>query len=398
MLSFYNYREEKMQTYSFLFEIAIILIFTKGFGLLVKKFNFPQVVGALLGGIILGPALLNIVKETEFINQVSEIGVILLMFIAGMETDIRGLKRAGKPSIVIASLGVITPLVGGGLLGYLYGPTSGNLMQSIFIGIILSATSVSITIETLREMGKLGTRVSDSLLGAAIIDDIIGIVLLAFVSSMSGSPEANNEPIYMVFLKIFMFFVVAGISWILFSKLFDKWFSKTEKGMRRYSVSAMALCLILSYVAERYFGVANIIGAFLAGLIFSSNTKNSYIFEHCETLSYMFFAPVFFASMGLKVELSTMDSAMIWFTIILTIIAIATKFIGCGLGAKLCKFSNKESIEVGCGMISRGEVALIVASKGVAMGVASQSLLPAIIIAVIATTLLTPIFLEFAFK
>jgi Kef-type K+ transport system membrane component KefB len=389
-----------MDTYSFLMDIALILVFTKVFGVITKKFHIPQVVGALIGGILLGPAILGVVEVTSFLMQLSELGVILLMFIAGMETNIKGLIKNGKTSFVVALLGVILPIIAGTALSY-YSKTAGNydLTKSIFIGIILAATSVSITVEALKEMGQFNTKVSDTLLGAAILDDILGIIFLAFISGTSqanGSVESGN--IYIVLLKIILFFVFAFIIWYTCSRWFSKWFAETKKGLRRYAIAALVICLIISYVSEKYFGVANIIGAFLAGLIFSDNQKNTYIMERCETVSYMFLSPVFFASVGLKADIKSINSEIIIFAVLLTIMAIMTKLVGCGVGSKLCGYSIKESLQIGIGMIARGEVALIIANKGIALNLLSTAILSPIIIMVVITTVFAPILLKLSFR
>ena len=237
-----------MQSYNFLFDLALILISTKLFGLITKKFKMPQVVGALLAGLILGPAMLNILKETDFIAKLSEIGVIVLMFTAGLETDIKELKKTGKASFVIALIGVLVPLVGGFGLAALFNNDSLSdanasvLLQNIFIGIILTATSVSITVETLKEMGKLNTRAGNAILGAAIIDDILGIVALTIITSMAD-PTVN---VAIVLLKIVAFFAFAVVCGMLFYFLYKKWVNRYNKDMRRFVIVAFVFCLLIS--------------------------------------------------------------------------------------------------------------------------------------------------------
>lgn len=389
-----------MTSYNFLFDLALILISTKLFGLLTKKFKMPQVVGALLAGLILGPAMLNILKETDFIAQVSEIGVIVLMFTAGLETDIKELKKTGKASFVIALLGVIIPLVGGLGLAYLFNnpeianPNTPIFLQNIFIGVILTATSVSITVETLKEMGKLNTRAGNAILGAAIIDDILGIVALTIITSMADT----TVNVWMVLLKIVVFFVCAAIIGFVFYKLFDKWQQHYNKDMRRFVIIAFVFCLLLSYCAEVFFGVADITGAFIAGLIISNTQRNRYIASRFETVSYMLLSPMFFASIGIKVELPGMTPSIIVFAILLVVVAILSKIIGCGIGAKLCKYTNAECMQIGMGMVSRGEVALIVASKGAALGLMSTVFFGPVVIMVVITTIVAPILLKLVFR
>ncbi|MDQ0148584.1 cation:proton antiporter [Eubacterium multiforme] len=387
-----------MLSYKYLLDIAIILLSTKIFGLISRKFKMPQVVGALLAGVILGPALLDILHETDFIHKMAELGVIVLMFTAGLEADIKELKKTGKAAFVIAILGVIIPLIGGFAVAYLYNSNNSvidnkQLLQNIFIGVIITATSVSITVETLKELGKLNSKSGNTILGAALIDDILGVILLTLITSVADSSISLST----VSLKIIAFFIFSGIVGVIFNKLFKLWFSKYDKDLRRFIIVAFALCLILSYVAEEFFGVADITGAFIAGLIISNTEKTKYINSRFETLSYMILSPIFFASIGIKVEIGDMTINMIVFTIILLVISILSKILGCSIGAKFFKYTNREALQIGTGMISRGEVALIVANKGMAVGLLSSAFLTPIVIVVVITTVITPVLLEFVY-
>ena len=382
--------------YTYLLSIALILISTKLLGLFSKKIKLPQVVGALLAGVILGPACLGLIHSTEMLSCLSEVGVIVLMFAAGLETDIKEMKRSGKASFVIALLGVIVPLLGGAAVAYFFNDSvDGNkLLQNIFIGIILTATSVSITVETLKEMGKLSTPAGNAILGAAIIDDILGIIALTMVISMADS----SVQIGTVLLKILGFFVFTFAAAVGYHYLFKKWTDNSPVKLRRYVVISFAFCLVLSFCAEEFFGVADITGAFFAGLALSGTKKSDYITKRFDTLSYLLLSPIFFASIGLKVVLPRMDMQIILFTVVITLVAVLTKVIGCGLGAKLCKYSNKEAVQIGVGMVSRGEVALIVANKGEAVGLMSDKFFAPIVIMVVITTIITPVLLKVVFK
>ena len=383
-------------SHKFLLDIAIILLSTKLFGLVTKKLHMPQVVGALLAGLILGPAALNILHETDFIEQVASIGVIVLMFTAGLETDINELKKTGKVSFLVAIMGVILPLIGGFLVSHFFTDSTGGtaILENIFIGIILTATSVSITVETLKELGKLSTRAGNTILGAALIDDILGVVGLTLITSMAD-PSVN---VGKVLLKIVLFFVFVAIIGVIFHFVFMKWVGSYERDLRRFVIVAFSICLLLSFIAEEFFGVADITGAFIAGLIISNTEKTHYINARFETLSYMLLSPIFFASIGIKVKITDMNSKIIIFTILLLIIAVLTKILGCALGAKLCKYNTREALQIGTGMVSRGEVALIVASKGIAVGLMNPKFLAPIVIVVVITTIITPILLKLIFK
>lgn len=350
----------------------------------------------------MGPACLGILHQTDFIYQVSEIGVIVLMFCAGLETDIDELKRTGKASFVIALFGVLIPLVGGFAVaayfnrpGMLESTASTSLMlQNIFIGVILTATSVSISVETLKEMGKLNTRAGNAILGAAIIDDILGIIALTIITSLADS----SVNVFLVLGKIVAFFVFVGVGGYLLHIVFQKWVKGYERDLRRFVILAFVICLVFSYCAEEFFGVADITGAFFAGLIITKTTHTDYIARRFSTLSYLLLSPVFFANIGLQVVLPKMSTMIIVFAVVLVLVAVLTKVVGCGLGAKLCKYSNQDCMRIGTGMISRGEVALIVASKGNAVGLMSADLLGPVVIVVVITTIIAPIFLKMTFS
>lgn len=391
-----------MSSYSYLLDLAFILLCTKFLGLLTKRVQMPQVVGALLAGLLLGPAGLGILTETSFIHEVAEIGVIVLMFCAGMETDIKELKASGKASFVIALCGVIVPLIGGYFCAFVFNRPdliasdagASVFLQNIFIGVILTATSVSITVETLKELGKLKTRSGNAILGAAIIDDILGIIALTIVTSMAD----DSVNIATVLLKVVAFFVFAAVVGVLFYKFYKKWVDGAQKEMHRHTIVAFVFCLLMSYIAEAVFGVADITGAFIAGLIISNVERSEYLQTKFDTISYMLLSPVFFASIGLKVVLPKMSGAIIGFAVVLTIVAILTKIIGCGLGAKMCGYQNYQAKRIGIGMISRGEVALIVASKGSSLGLMGSTFLGPVIIVVVITTIITPILLKIVFR
>ena len=389
-----------MLSYEFLFDIALILMSTKILGLLTKKVHLPQVVGALLAGLILGPACLNILHETDFILQLSELGVIVLMFTAGMETDIKELKKTGAASIVIAIFGMIIPLIVGFAIASIFNKNGISdasapiILQNIFIGIILTATSVSITVETLKELGKLSTRAGNAILGAAIIDDILGVIALTVVTSATSTDVSTG----MVVLKIVLFFILGGLGGFIFSKAMNTSMRIHNMDLRRFVILSFVFCLLLSYAAEHFFGVADITGAFMAGLMLSNVPRKHYLMARFETTSYMLLSPIFFASIGIKVVIPEISSTLIAFSGILIVAAILTKIIGCGIGAKLCHYTNAEAFQIGTGMVSRGEVALIVANKGSAFGLMGSVFFGPIVIMVVVTTIITPILLKLVFS
>ncbi|MGC6174125.1 cation:proton antiporter [Lacrimispora sp. 38-1] len=388
--------------YRFLLNLTIILLSTKVLGLVTRKFHMPQVVGALLAGVIMGPAVTGTLHETEFLDKLAEIGVIVLMFCAGLETDTKELKKSGKSAFIIALIGVIVPLFGGFAVAYFFnrpGMISSDascslFLQNMFIGVILTATSVSITAETLKEIGKIKTHSGNAILGAAIIDDVLGIIALTVITSTTD-PNVN---LFAVLLKIAAFFVFSAIGGVLIYKAYSRWSNNAERGLQRHAIAAFSLCLLMSYIAEHFFGVADITGAYIAGVIISNTQKSQFLTSKFDTLSYLLLSPVFFASIGLKVELPPMTPAIVLFAVLLTLTAILTKVIGCGVGAKLCGYKNYQSIRIGVGMISRGEVALIVAGKGQQLGLLSGDFLGPVVLVVIITTIITPIILKPVFR
>lgn len=390
-----------MVQYRFLLDLAIILLCTKFLGILTRRVQMPQVVGALLAGLVLGPAGFGVLQETNFLTSVAEIGVIVLMFCAGMETDIKELKQSGKASFVIALLGVIVPLIGGFLVAAIFNrpsvvdetAISPVFLQNVFIGVILTATSVSITVETLKELGKLGTHSGNAILGAAIIDDILGIIALTVVTSMADAKVS----LFAVLLKIVLFFIFAAIVGYIFYKVYRHWVDDAKKELHRHTIVAFVFCLLMAYIAEEVFGVADITGAFIAGLIISNVRRAHYLETKFDTLSYLLLSPVFFACIGLKVVLPPMSVRIVLFSVLLTIVAILTKVVGCGLGAKICGYKRYQVRRIGIGMISRGEVALIVAGKGDALGIMNAEFLGPVIIVVVLTTIITPILLKKVF-
>ena len=385
-------------SYRYLLDLALILLSTKVLSLVTKRFKLPQVVGALLAGLILGPAVFNIIEETDFIRQLAEVGVIVLLFNAGLESNLSEFKKSGKTSFIVAVMGVMIPLIGGTILAYCinHGKVENVsvFVQNIFIGSVLTATSVSITVETLRELGKVSTSVGNIIVGAAIIDDVLGMLVLTIITSLAGS----SVSVIKVIVKIVGFFIFSIIVGIITYKLFNKWVDKYDIDKRRFVIVSFVICLLLSFSAEEFFGVADITGAYIAGLVLSSNKETIYITKRFETLSYILLSPVFFASVGLNVKLPDLNGEIVIITIALIVVAILTKIIGCGLGAKLCGYNNMESIQIGSGMITRGEVTLIIASKGLALGLMSSYFLTPVILMVVFTSIFTPILLKIVFS
>ncbi|WP_462413624.1 cation:proton antiporter [Neobacillus sp. Marseille-QA0830] len=368
-------------------QLAIILVAAKLAGHLSVRFGQPSVLGELIVGVLLGPSVLGFIHESDTLSAFSQIGVILLMFMAGLETDLDEFKRSGKASTLVGFGGIIAPL----FLGY----AAGILMelssyQSWFLGLMLAATSVSISVQALKEMNQLKTSEGTAILGAAVLDDVVVMILLAFLMSFAGGEVSLTT----VVLKKVLFFGAAILAaWKAVPWLLKK--ASSLKVSEPVISAAMFICFVFAYFAE-YTGVANIIGAYIAGVAIGVTGFKQQIFEKVETISYSIFVPVFFTFIGISAEFTGILSN--WgFIVGLSILAILTKFIGAGAGAKLAGFGWNSSMGIGAAMVSRGEVALIVAALGQEANLIPEELFASIIVVVIATTLVTPPMIKWFF-
>ncbi|MBQ7558031.1 MAG: cation:proton antiporter [Lachnospiraceae bacterium] len=382
--------------YRFLLDLAILILSAKALGLVAKRLGAPQVVGEIVAGLLLGPALLNVVQVTDTIEVFSELGVILLMFSAGLGTDLKELIRSGPKALLIATIGVIVPLGGGMLVYFLFNgfsaPPDPGFYSSLFMGTIITATSVSITVAALQEMGKLNTEVGTAIVGAAVIDDVIGIIVLTCVQgAATGSGNIGK-----VLLMIALFFVCALVVGFLLYKLMC-FLDERNPHTQRIPIYSLALCLFLSYAAETWFGIADVTGAYVAGIVLCNIKDASYVERKIDISGYMIFSPIFFACIGLKTNLSKMTPAIILFSVLFILMALITKVIGCGLAAKICRFSWADSLIIGVGMMTRGEVALIVAQKGLDAGVIDPVYFAAVILLIIISSVVTPVILKLLF-
>lgn len=382
-----------METYEVLRDLAIVLLSAKVFAVVAKHFRIPQVVGQILAGLLIGPCVLGLVEQTEFMAQMAEIGVILLMFETGLGTNMKELIKTGPKATIIACMGVAVPLIGGTLLymAFFGGQPVGTegFYKALFIGCIMTATSVGITVEALRELGYLKGRVGQTILSAAIIDDVIGIVVLTFVIGCKD-PSVNPGS---VILKTVVFFVLALIAGAIFYKVFDK-LDKRYPHTRRIPIASVGFCFLLSYIAEKYFGIADITGAYIAGIILCNISDAEYVARKTNVSSYMFFGPIFFASIGIKTDISSMTAELLLFSLAFVLIALITKIIGCGGISKISGFKWSESLKIGVGMMTRGEVALIVCSKGLTAGLMSEEYFAAVILLIIVSSIATPLLLK----
>ena len=374
-------------------DLAVILVAAKFCGIAARKLHAPQVAGVIVAGLLIGPGVLGIVKQSEFLGMMAEIGVVLLMFSAGLETNLRDLVKTGPVAFLIACAGVAVPLAGGTFLYMMfYGVSpwgSEEFFRAVFIGVIMTATSVSITVESLRELGKLKGKTGTAIMGAAIIDDVIGIIVLTFVI---GFRDPQSSPAAVI-INTVLFFLFAGVSGFVFYRVF-KWLDARYPHTRRIPILGLAFCLFLAYVAETYFGIADITGAYAAGIVLCSLNDSDYIASKMDINSYMLFGPVFFASIGLKTNVGNITPEIMIFSAAFVVVALVTKIVGCGTMARICGFSGDDSLKIGVGMMTRGEVALIVAQKGLAVGLLSSVYFTSVIFLIIISSIVTPVILK----
>jgi Kef-type K+ transport system membrane component KefB len=386
-----------MESFVIFKNLALIIVAAKCFGMLARKLKAPQVVGEIIAGLVLGPSVLGLVNQSDFISQMAEIGVVLLMFLAGLETNLKELLKTGPIAFAVACAGVAVPLVGGYLLYslfYGFAPASSDeFYKAVFIGVIMTATSVSITVQTLRELGRLKGRVGTTILSAAIIDDVIGIIVLTFVI---GFKNPSVKPISVV-VNTVLFFAFSIVVGIVFFYIF-KYLSKKYPHTRRIPIFGLVLCFGLAYIAEKYFGIADITGAYLAGIILCSIQESDYIAEKMDISSYIIFGPIFFTSIGLKTSIQNFTPSLILFSIGFVLVALICKIIGCGIMAKLCRFNGIDSLKIGVGMMTRGEVALIVSQKGLAVGLLSGEFFTPVILLIMVSSIITPIIMKLLYR
>ncbi len=386
-----------MEAYEIFRDLAIIILAAKVFGVIAGKFRAPQVVGMIIAGIVIGPSVLGLVKQSDFILQMAEIGVMLLMFVAGLDTDLKELVKTGPAAFAVACAGVFVPMAGGWLLySCMYGFSplgSLDFYKALFIGVIMTATSVSITVQALMEMGKLQTRVGTLILSAAIIDDVIGIIVLTFVIGFRN-PDSHPASVIVNTLLFLAFCAAFGFAFYYLFKFLD---SRYEH-RRRIPILSLAMCFGFSYVAEHYFGIADITGAYVAGIVLCNIRDSKYIAEKMDISSYMLFGPIFFTSIGLKTTLSGFDTGLLIFSIGFVLVAMIAKIIGCGLMSKAFGYSWSDSLKVGLGMMTRGEVALIVAQKGLALGLLQEKYFTAVILLIVISSVSVPILLKLVYR
>lgn len=376
----------------FLGTLVIILIATSLFGHLASRVGIPAVIGQLFVGIILGPALLNWVHANDFIHIFSEIGVIILMFIAGLESDLTLLKKYLRPSIIVALLGVLIPMVLIYPVGIVFGLTQ---FESLFLSVIFAATSVSISVAVMKELNLLDSKSGSTVLGAAVVDDVLAVVLLSIMVSLIGTKTGTDTqiPLALTFLEQLIYFAAIYFVMRFIAPLLARLGTKLLNPVGP-TIMAMILCFGMAYIAD-LIGLSAVIGAFFAGIAIAQTHVAHEVDQSIEPIGYAIFIPVFFVSIGLNMSLAGIEHDLL-LIIVLTIVATLTKLLGAGSGAKWAGFSSNEAYLVGAGMVSRGEMALIIAQIGYQSKLISDDYYSAIITAIILTTLLAPLLLKHA--
>lgn len=377
---------------AFIGTLCLILVLTALAAHLCRRIGIPGVVGQLLVGLIVGTGGLQWIHSDELIHHFSEIGVILLMFLAGLESDMALLRKYFKPGMLVAIFGVIFPLLLGAGGGFAFDVTK---TEAFFLGVVLAATSVSISVEVLKELQAVNTKEGSTILGASVVDDILIVLVLSISLTFLGGNQGNDQSIGITLLQQGIYFVLIY--------LLVKWIAPylmhlSERIYTTASVIIMSLviCLGMSYVAD-FVGLSSVIGAFFAGIAVGQTKVKEQVFINVESIGYAIFIPVFFVNIGLEVELS---SVVTYFPFILAfvVIAVISKLFGGYLGSKMAGFSNNSAWMVGAGMISRGEMALIVLQIGSQGGLIPERYFAPMVITILISTLVSPLILKYFAK
>lgn len=426
----------EIDTISLLLPLALILLLSKLLQMGCKRVKMPQVVGMLLAGIIIAfvdkiPGL-NLLDDSARagIKFLAEIGVVLIMFSAGLGTNLNSIKSSGVSAIVVTSLGVIVPMGLGFLVAGLFngfggtitledGLTVSKTWSNLFYGVILTATSVSVTVATLKEMHRLNGKAGTIIISAAILDDIIGVIVLSVVLSLSGAGSSGentlgslmcSNDVVAVFLNVLFFFIFTIAIGVGIHYLF-KYLNKKKPHTRRLPIFGLAFCFFMAFASEKFFGVADITGAYFAGLALAgighhinpirdvlADDTSDYIERKSDVLSYMIFSPIFFANVGINADFSGLKATMIGFGCCYILTGLLGKVLGCGIGAKITGNHLKDSIRIGIGMMARAEVALICANKGIDAGLVDSGMSTFIVIMIIVSSFVTPLILKLTYK
>ncbi len=373
-------------------ELALILVVAKLFGYLTVRLGFPAALGQLIGGIIIGPSILGLVGYNESVKLLADLGVVMLLFLAGLETDVEEFKHVGVPAFIIAALGVLIPFI----LGYVGAMAWGySNIEAMFLGGVLTATSVGLTTSILMEMKRLRTRVGTTILAAAVVDDILGIIVLTILVGINTRGSVYIEDLLIILGEVVLYF---GIGLLIGNPAVREALRLSERITLPETVTAFAIAimLIFAYLAEQ-FQIAGITGAYLAGLLVASSDEAREIDRKFMTIGYSLFIPIFLVSIGIESDVRILAHAGA-FAILYAVLAIVGKIVGCGFGAFVSKFKSVEALQIGVGMIPRMEVALIMANVGLREGVFDRGTFAIPVTMVVITTIVTPFLLKWAFS
>jgi len=364
--------------------LALILVAGKLASAAGQRFGMPTAVGKICVGLVIGPAVLGFVSESETLRIFSEIGVIMLMFLAGLETDMTTMRQVSLPAFAVAVGGVVLPFVGGVGIGLAFGLST---TETLFLAAILTATSVSISAQTLRELGLLQSREGSTILAAAVIDDVMGVIVLSFVFASTG----GGDPLVSIGQMAVFLPVALVLGYFLSGPISQRMESHFSTEAQLSIVIAGAL--VYAWGAEELGGVAAVTGAYMAGLLVSRTQLVHSVSHGLNWVAYGFFVPLFFVGIGMQANFGSLREAPLLVLALLGV-AIAAKVIGCYGAARLTRTPHKGSLLIGVGMMSRGEVALVIASAGLAAGAVGETVFSASILMTLVTTILTPIVLK----
>ena len=384
-----------------LLALTIIITAAKTGGWVSQKLRQPTVLGELLIGLLLGPSVLDLLHAQIFsdpnlpetVQHLAELGVICLMFVAGLEIDLGEMRRAGRVSMAAGGVGVMVPLILGAIAAVPFGYVG---IDALFIGIIFTATSVSISAQTLIELGVLRSREGIALLGAAVIDDVLVILLLSIFTALTSGNGGGIE-VLAALIKMALYLTATALIGLFILPRVAGW-------VHRQPISEGLIALVLvaamsfAWSAEVIGGLAAITGAFIAGVGLARSPLRAEIERGMHTITYALLVPIFFVSIGLQANARLITANDLPFALTTILVAIASKIIGAGLGARWGGFTARESLRVGVGMVSRGEVGLIVAGVGIQAGLIAQDTFAIVVIVVLITTLVTPLLLRWAYR
>jgi Kef-type K+ transport system membrane component KefB len=419
-----------------LLPVALILVTAKLISLLLGKIHIPQVIGFLVAGLLIGA--LSLIPDNPILSDyvmngidvLAKIGVVLILFSAGVETNLKQIKAVGFSSVVITGLGVIVPMGLGFLVAFLFRVYGGMdasfysalssdgvspIYSDLYYGVILSATSVSITVAVLKELGKLDSRFGNAIVAAAILDDIIGVILLSLIISLSGKSSGSGDfnvlkwiiescdgtveggiEVVVIILNMAIFFGLSiGVGYLV-RWIFNRLGTKYPHHIR-IPMLAFAFCFFWAYLAQWGFQIADITGAYIAGLILSDTNTKDYIDRRVEMTANLLFVPIFFASVAMKMYSASLDFSdvmFLYFGIVWIFAGLIGKFVGAGSGALMCRFGVRESSIIGIGMMARAEVLIVTAQTGVEAGLVNGSIIPYTLCLILISSFITPLLLK----